>query len=193
LSYIHSYIQTVVDLLVQLPEEPIREVTAAMRSAYLDGKQFFAMGNGGSAATASHIANDFQKCIPEVGGRPCRAMSLTDAGPLIMAWANDSDYADVFAEQLRTWVQPGDVVIGISGSGNSENVIRAIQLANAVGAVTVGLSGYDGGRLKDCVRYSLHVPVSNMQQAEDLHMILAHLLFSSLREILKADAGNSGG
>jgi D-sedoheptulose 7-phosphate isomerase len=135
--------------------------------------------------TASHIINDFQKCIPPVGGdRPYRAMALTDNIPLLLAWGNDTEFGNIFSEQLRNWVQPGDVVIGISGSGNSENVIRAIELANLSGAITIGLSAYDGGRLAKAVRYSLHIPTFNMQQAEDLHMIVCHVLFAGLRERL---------
>ncbi|HET6387300.1 MAG TPA: SIS domain-containing protein [Armatimonadota bacterium] len=184
MSYISSYIASVSELIRRAPEDKINAAVDAIKSAYLEGKQLFAMGNGGSGATASHIVNDFQKCIPPVGGRPYRALALTDNVPLLLAWANDSEFGNVFSEQLRNWVQLGDMVIGISGSGNSENVIRAIELANQSGAVTIGLAGFDGGRLLKTAQLCIHVPSFNMQQVEDVHMVIAHIIFSSLRESL---------
>ena len=193
MSYIRSYVDSVTALLQEIPEDAITRVVDSLKMGYLGGKQLFIMGNGGSAATASHMVNDFQKCIPPVGGRPYRAMALTDSVPLLLAWANDTEYGNVFSEQLRAWVQPGDVVIGISGSGNSENVIRAIDLANESGAITIAFSAYDGGKLRQKAKFNLHVPTFNMQQAEDLHMILLHLVFSCLREDLAAGENLAAG
>lgn len=186
MSLLISYLSTLSGLLESISESQVNVVIDAVRMAYLEGRQLFTMGNGGSAATASHIANDFAKCVPPVGGRPFRAMALTDNIPLMLSWANDTEYGNIFSEQLRNWVQPGDVVIGISGSGGSENVIRAIELANAAGAVTIGLSGYDGGRLLKTARLNLHVPIFNMQQAEDVHMVFCHLIFTGLIGSFKA-------
>lgn len=194
MSFIRTYINEVVELIHQLPEDQLLEVVDVIQQGYLHGRGFFVMGNGGSAATASHIVNDLQKCIPPVaGGRPYRAMALTDSVPLMLAWANDTEYANIFCEQLRNWVQKDDIVLGISGSGNSENVIRAIELANEAGALTIGLSGYDGGRLLQTARLNIHVPTFNMQQAEDLHMVALHLIFSALRDNLDRSSLQTSG
>lgn len=182
LTPMRDYLQTLQKLLQDLPDEEVNRAIEALRTAYHGGRQLFTMGNGGSAATASHIANDFAKCIPPVGGRPIRAMALTDSVPLMLSWANDEAYSVIFTEQLKNWIQPNDVVIGLSGSGNSENVVRAIELANEVGAITIGLSGYTGGKLKGVSQISIHVPIMNMQLAEDAHMVLCHLLFVGLRD-----------
>ena len=146
------------------------------------------MGNGGSSSTASHIVNDLQKCIQLESGKALRAMCLCDNTALVMAWANDSEYANIFEPQVECWVQPGDVVIGISGSGNSANVVRAIEAANRLGAATFGLAGFDGGQLARVASETLTVPSDNMQQIEDLHMIALHVAFSELRDRVRKSA-----
>ena len=117
-------------------------------------------------------------------------MSLTDNLPLITAWANDTQYEDIFAEQLAHFVSSGDLVIGISGSGKSKNVLNAIKLAKECGALTVGLTGFDGGEMKDMVDYCLIVPSTNMQQIEDCHLIITHLIFSLLRDRIAKRSDN---
>ena len=143
------------------------------------------MGNGGSAATASHFANDFQKCLQVASGRAMRAMCLADCGPLVLAWANDSEYANIFAPQVECWAEPGDLVIGISGSGNSPNVINGIEAAKVKGARTFGLCGFGGGRLSLAADDCIVVESDNMQQIEDLHTIILHAAFTEVRERVK--------
>jgi D-sedoheptulose 7-phosphate isomerase len=116
-----------------------------------------------------------------------KVMSLTDNTPLITAWANDTQYEDIFAEQLAHFVSPGDLVIGLSGSGKSKNVLNALKLAKECGALTVGLTGFDGGEMKYIVDYCLIVPSNNMQQIEDCHLIITHLIFSLLRDQMAKD------
>jgi D-sedoheptulose 7-phosphate isomerase len=140
------------------------------------------MGNGGSSSTASHIVNDLQKCIHLDSGKPLKAICLSDCTPLVMAWGNDTDYSNVFAPQVECWAEAGDLVVGISGSGNSMNVINAIEVANRLGASTFGLAGYSGGKLAQVARDCLIVRSENMQQIEDLHMIVLHVAFSLLRD-----------
>ncbi len=144
------------------------------------GKNIFIMGNGGSAATASHYVCDFNKGISLGKEKMFKFICLNDNIPTMLAYANDLSYADVFVGPLKNFMQAGDIVIGISGSGNSENVVRAIQYANEHGGVTVGLTGYTGGKMKQISRYNVHVPVNDMQITEDLHMVLDHCMMKIL-------------
>lgn len=144
------------------------------------GKTIFIMGNGGSAATASHYVCDFNKGISMGKDKMFKFICLNDNIPTMMAYANDLSYADVFVGPLKNFMQAGDIVIGISGSGNSENVVRAIQYANENGGVTVGLTGYSGGKVKQLSKYNVHVPIDDMQITEDLHMVLDHCMMKIL-------------
>lgn len=148
--------------------------------------QIFIFGNGGSAATASHFCEDLGKGTLRGldDHRRFRVISLTDNVPYIMAWANDEGYERVFEQQLANLARQGDVAIGISGSGNSENVLRAIRFANQHGLVTVGLTGFDGGRLRYLVQHSVHVPCHNMGMVENIHLIIVHLVVEMVRERL---------
>lgn len=146
------------------------------------GKSIFIMGNGGSAATASHYVCDFNKGISLGKDKMFKFICLNDNVPTLMAYANDLSYEDVFVGPLKNYMQKGDVVIGISGSGNSENVIRAIQYANENGGVTVGLTGFSGGKIKELSMYNVHIPVNDMQITEDLHMVLDHCMMKILCE-----------
>jgi len=141
----------------------------------------FIMGNGGSASTASHFVGDLSKGTIVRGSPRFKAIALTDNIPGMLAWANDESYEDIFVEQLKNLMEPGDVVIGISGSGNSMNVIKAIEYANANQGITVGFSGYDGGKLLQCAQENVHVPSFSMVKVEDLHLLIEHLLTSLLR------------
>jgi len=177
-----GYLETTANILLNAPVDDIRKVANLVLQAYKTDKQVFVMGNGGSAATASHLACDLQKTIGHLREKKFKVMALTDNIPMMTAWANDVDYANIFASQLDTWVQPGDIVVGISGSGNSPNVIAALGLANEKGAITVGMSGFDGGWLAQVAQHNIIVPSSNMQQIEDAHMIFSHLIFRYLLE-----------
>lgn len=145
----------------------------------------YVCGNGGSAATASHFVNDLSKGTMVPGQRRFRAVALTDNVPLITAWANDTNYENVFSEQLRGLVRPNDVVIAISGSGNSPNVLKAIELAAESGAITVGWSGFSGGKLAKMVDLSIDIPCDVMEQIEDVHLSLAHNICTHLRLVLR--------
>jgi D-sedoheptulose 7-phosphate isomerase len=143
------------------------------------GSQVFIMGNGGSAATASHYACDFNKGLSYGKDRRFKFICLNDNIATIMAYANDVGYEKIFSEQLRNFLEPGDLVIGISGSGNSPNVIAAIEYARSTGAKTVGITGFDGGRLKAVAEYGVNVPIRDMQISEDIHMVLDHLIYAT--------------
>ena len=150
------------------------------------GKTIYIMGNGGSASTASHFCCDFNKGVSygKSLSKRYKCICLNDNVATMMAYANDVSYDDVFVEQLKNFVEAGDLVIGISGSGNSENVVRAINYANSKGAETISLTGYSGGILKNISKHTLHMPIDNMQIAEDLHMIMFHLTVSLLFQTL---------
>lgn len=179
---VERYLREVVEMVESLPREAIWRVVEAVREARDRGKQVILLGNGGSAATASHMACDLAKTSIVPGAPRIRAISLADNVPLMTAWANDVAYEEIFAQQLTNLVQEGDLVIAISGSGNSPNVLRAVEVARAAGARTVGFTGHPGGRLKDIVDISMVVPSRRIEQAEDAHLILDHAISVALRE-----------
>lgn len=181
---IYRYVQEIRQTLDQLPWPAIQTAINLLHQARLNDRQVFIMGNGGSAATASHFACDLGKGTLMPGRPRFRVIALTDNMPLFSALANDFGYDRVFVEQLASLVQPGDVVIGISGSGNSPNVLNAILFARQVGATTIGLTGFDGGRLKELVDVCILVPNYCMEQVEDLHLMLEHLISSQLRQVI---------
>ena len=179
---IRKYLNEVRQVLERVPVVDIRRVIDALMRAHLQDTQIFIMGNGGSAATASHFANDLNKAASSDGKRRFRAIALTDNVPLLTAWGNDLSYDDVFVEQLKNLYYDGAVVIGISGSGNSGNVLKALQFARSRGGTTIGFVGYQGGKLKGIVDECIIVPSNCMQQIEDAHLVLEHLICTVLRE-----------
>jgi D-sedoheptulose 7-phosphate isomerase len=170
--------------LAELPQEHIQDVVDVLLSANHVGSTIFTLGNGGSASTASHFAGDLAKGTITPGYPRFRVVALTDNLPLITAWSNDVSYEDVFAEQLDGLIQRGDVVIAFSGSGNSPNVLRAVELARRAGGITIGFSGFAGGQLSSLVDISVVVPNDCMEQIEDVHIILCHTITTVLREQL---------
>jgi len=184
-----NYLETVGGILKNLPLPRIEQIMELIYKTYLNDSFIFLLGNGGSAATASHLACDLGKGTVAPGRKRMKVMSLTDNLPLITAWANDTQYEDIFAEQLAHFISSGDLVMGISGSGKSKNVLNALKLAKECGALTIGLTGFDGGEMKDEVDYCLIVPSTNMQQIEDCHLIITHLIFSLLRDRIAKRSG----
>ncbi len=171
-----DYVAGVVRALEGLPHETITRIAAILEAARARGQTVFLLGNGGSAAIASHLACDLSKTAIHPDRPRVRAVALTDNVPLITAWANDTDYNRIFAEQLQNLVRPGDVVIAISGRGRSPNVLEAVRVARAQGATTVALTGFDGGILKDLAEVTLVVPSEHYGQIEDVHSVVAHIL-----------------
>jgi D-sedoheptulose 7-phosphate isomerase len=146
------------------------------------------LGNGGSAATASHFACDLAKGTQAVGLPAFRVVSLSDNVPLMTAWANDANYDHIFAEQLATLIRPAHIVIAISASGNSPNVLAAARVARQSGALTIALTGQDGGKLSRLVDLTIYVPAQSIEQVEDAHLVIAHSLCVVLRGRLDAEA-----
>jgi len=182
-AFFRHYITTLQDVLDQLPLDEMKRVVEEILAAGERGSTIFILGNGGSAATASHFACDLAKGTQQPGQRPFRVIALTDNVPLITAWGNDTAYDRIFAEQLRPLVQPDDLVIGISGSGNSPNVLEAMRVARNGGARTIGWTGFRGGKIKDRVDVCVTVPSHSMEQIEDAHLILEHAVCTTLRKV----------
>ena len=179
---IKKYISEVRATLEKLPIDNIALVVGLLEEARLKAKRVFIFGNGGSAATASHCAADFLKGTICKEKPRIKAFALTDNVPVVTAWANDTAYENIFAEQLDNLVEPGDIAIAISGSGNSPNVLNGIKVAKTKGATTIGFIGFDGGKLRELVDIHIIVPGDNIEQAEDVHLLLEHVITTCLRE-----------
>lgn len=175
-----DYLRRLGQALAALDEEALDRAIALVDDAWRRDAQVITLGNGGSALTALHMVTDWTKGVFMKTGRPFRGRSLVENMGLFAAYANDTSYEDVFAEQLKGVMRPGDLVIAISGSGNSENVIRAVRHANANGAVTLGLCGFRGGRLKDLAHHTVWAAVDDMQLCEDVHAIFGHIVMQAL-------------
>lgn len=182
MTMIGDYIGSLSRTIADIPHDKVQDVIDTLKEAVDSGGHVFILGNGGSAANASHIAEDLQKGIKECTGKRFKVVALTDSVPLITAWANDTHYENIFAEQIDSFAEPGDVVIAISGSGNSPNVIKAVEKANQMGAITIGWSGYSGGKLAQVAQKSIVIRSDNMQRIEDVHLVLGHLVFTCLMQ-----------
>jgi len=181
IASVESYFRLLSTTAGQLPFEAIEEVAATLVQAYESERTIYLFGNGGSAALASHMACDLGKGTVNGSKKRFRAMSLTSNEAMMTAWANDSNYHDIFAEQLANFVAPGDVAFAISCSGNSANVLNALRVARQARATTVGLAGFQGGKMKELCDQCLIVPSDNMQIIEDLHLCAAHAVFTAVR------------
>ena len=185
---IEKYWRELADVTRSMPFGAVTRAAEALLECYRRGGTIFAVGNGGSAATASHFACDLAKNVRAEGLPPFRAVALTDNMPLVTAWANDTSYARVFAEQLAALVRPGDVVVAISCSGESPNVLRAAETARELGAQVVALTGRTGGKLAHLSDHAIRVPSDSIEQVEDAHMAIAHSACVVLRARLLAEA-----
>jgi D-sedoheptulose 7-phosphate isomerase len=185
---IDRYLSDVAAALAATPREPLRAIEQALWETYQRDGTIIICGNGGSAASASHFACDLAKWTICAGRRRVRAIALTDNVAVMSAWSNDTHYERVFVEQLMNLYRAGDTLVAISGSGNSPNVLHAVAWANQQGAMTIGLTGFVGGRLATLARLALVVPNHVMPQVEDVHMALCHALAVSLGELIKCDA-----
>lgn len=186
MSYIkemEEYRRKEIEALNSLNYEEIDSAVQAIVSVWKNEGDIYICGNGGSAATASHYVNDFNKGISEKVGRKFRMHCLCDNFATVMAIANDINYDEVFRFQLTGILREKDLVIGISGSGNSRNVIYAVEYAKQHGVKTIAMTGYDGGILRRIADYKMHVPVENMQITEDIHMFFDHMMMSILSRI----------
>jgi D-sedoheptulose 7-phosphate isomerase len=165
--------------------EAVAQVIDLLLEARRMQRRVYIMGNGGSSATASHLASDLVKTARVVGLPSLRAFALTDNVPLVTAWANDADYEDIFAEQITAFAEADDVVIAISASGNSDNIIAGLRAARANGARTIGMVGFDGGAARELVDVAVHVPCHDYGLVEDVHLAIGHAITKSIRHHLE--------
>lgn len=182
---IENYFAEIKTALDNLDREPIHRAIATLHQARLDGRQVFIMGNGGSATTASHMVCDLAKNTRQSDIPGYRVIGLSDNMAIFSAFANDEGYENVFALQLANLVNADDIVIAISTSGNSLNVLRAVELAKDRGAVVIGMTGFNAGRLGAMSDIHLHVPLNSYEQAEDIHLLLEHIITKTLREMVQ--------
>lgn len=179
------YFQSLSETIARIPYTQIDSVAEVLVRAYSQQRTVFLFGNGGSAALASHFACDLAKGTIHGSARRFKALALTDSIPLMTAWANDSDYENIFSEQLANFVTHGDVAFAISGSGNSPNVLKALKDARKAGAVTTGLTGFAGGQMRALCDALVVIPSENMQLIEDLHVCVTHSLFTCVRSRIR--------
>jgi D-sedoheptulose 7-phosphate isomerase len=175
---IKDYISDEIQILSSLNIDSINNIMNAILNTYRKLANIYIFGNGGSAATASHFQNDFNKGISERLKKKFNFICLNDNIPTILAIANDWGYKHIYSYQLKNKLKKDDLVIGISGSGNSPNILEAIKYAKSCGVKTIGMSGYNGGKLEKTVDISFNINANNMQITEDAHMILNHLMMS---------------
>lgn len=190
LEAINNYFSEIEQMMRNISLLHLQKILHQLEQAYYNNHRIFLMGNGGSAATASHLALDLAKNTIAPGTRRLKAISLTDHISLITAWSNDTAYEHIFAEQMINLVEPGDIIIGISTSGNSPNIINGIAQAKKSRAYTIGLLGANGGKVKTMVDAYILAPGKNIEQEEDAHMILAHIIVRYMREVVRMSAKN---
>lgn len=180
------YFQYLAEVLAQIDAQQVATFVRTLLDARERGATVFFMGNGGSAATASHFANDLSIGTNSYH-KPFRVMSITDNVPVLTAIGNDFGYTDVFERQLRVLARKGDVVVGISASGNSPNLIKAFEAAREMGVRTVALTAFDGGKMRQVADEGIHVPTGMREYgpAEDAHMVLDHLVGAYLMQLVK--------
>ncbi len=182
---IEQYWHELASVMQTMSFDMLAKAAELLLECYRRGSTVFILGNGGSAATASHFACDLAKGT-QVRGLPAfRVISLNDNVPLMSAWANDTNYESIFAEQLSTLVRAGDLVITISASGNSPNILAAARMSRRAGAITLAFTGKDGGKLARLADFAIYIPSSSIEQVEDAHLVIAHSLCVVLREQLR--------
>ena len=182
MNFAEQYRTSVLDTISQIDTACVEQAIRWFEDARASARRLFVCGNGGSASTASHFACDIVKGASFNREARFRIMALTDSLPTITAYSNDIGYDFVFVEQLRNFAQQGDVVMCISGSGNSPNVLRAIEYANSIGCKTIALTGRDGGKLGPMAQLNIQVPVPHMGRIEDAHMIICHMIAYSFMD-----------
>ena len=187
-----QYIELVKSTLDALDAKAIESLVDAFHSTYEKGGNIFTMGNGGSGASASHAAGDFLKGASYGLDKRFRMICLNDNLPSMMAIANDIGWESIFVEPLKNFLSPNDLVIGISGSGNSKNVVNAIEYANEQGATTVAMSGFKGGKISQIATIDVHAPVMDMEVTEDVHMVIFNIVKKQMMARLMGDNPSMG-
>ncbi|NJC95339.1 MAG: SIS domain-containing protein [Anaerolineae bacterium] len=189
MEQIQDYISSLQKTMDELPRHLIVDVIGVLQRARMQGSQVFIMGNGGSASTATHFVCDLAKNTRRPGLPHFRAIGLTDNMAIFSAYANDEGYESVFSQQLANLIKPGDVVIGISASGNSKNVLNAMDEAKKHDVTTIAFTGFDGGRLGQMVHINIHVKSNIIEHVEDIHLMLEHMIVKVIKDQVQAEPG----
>ena len=188
-KFVTDYFGELKNIFDKMRWKDIEDISNTIYKAYLNERTIFILGNGGSASTASHFACDLGKGtlskVYDMSEKRFRVVSLTDNAATISAYANDLSFDDIFIQQLRNLVHKGDVVIAITGSGNSKNVVKAMKYGRECGAITIGMLGFDGGKVKKFLDKYVIVPSNHYGRIEDMHLILEHLITDYLRKKIK--------
>ena len=177
---IEKYFESHANLFKKIKIDEIRSAIELVKSKYINGNKIITCGNGGSAYTASHFITDWNKMVNIATGNKFHGISLCDNIGLVTAFGNDLSYDEIFSGQLKSIMEPRDLLIAVSGSGNSPNVINAIKYANSIGAETLAIVGYDGGKAKEISKNSVWVPSYDMQLCEDIHLMFGHMVMKEL-------------
>jgi len=181
-TWISNYLASLVNVAEKFPVDDLSNLITIIEDVRETEKALFICGNGGSWATAAHMVCDLGKNTRLDGSKRMRVIGLGDNIPSLTAYANDEGYDRVFAEPLISLMQPDDVLLAISGSGNSPDILSAIEVANEIGGTTLGLTGFQGGKMKELVDHCLVIPSNSMEMIEDFHMIVDHILTTCLRD-----------
>ena len=187
MNSIRQYFQEFQDVVERTPTEPIEHVIELLYTTWKHRKRVYILGNGGSASTATHMANDLAKATIVFGKPRMKVIALTECISLITAWANDSSYECIFKEQLENLLDEGDLVIGISASGNSPNVLRAMEYSKKMRAVTIGLTGLSGGKLRMIADHCVQSPTDDVGMIEGAHMVIEHLISKELSGLIQRE------
>jgi D-sedoheptulose 7-phosphate isomerase len=179
---IEEYIEKLSSVLNNMDLAQIERFVQILNDARDNDKFIYVFGNGGSGSAASHLVSDLNKGCAYSREKRFKVICLNDNMPVIAAYANDVSYDDVFCEQLRNYLKPEDIVIGISGSGNSLNILKAIEYANSINAFTIGVCGFDGGKLKHIAKHAVHINIDDMQITEDIEVVINHILMKVLMQ-----------
>lgn len=188
-SAMRAHFERLRDLLSRVPVERLDGAIGLLLEAQRTSRRVYVMGNGGSASTAAHFVCDLQKTATVPGHAPLRAYALTDNAALVTAWANDTSYELIFAEQIKALTDPGDVVIAISVSGRSPNIVAGLTAAAQRGVRTVALVGSDGGTAGRLADVTVHIPCDDYGLVEDIHSALGHAIAAALRQAVLASDG----
>jgi D-sedoheptulose 7-phosphate isomerase len=182
-----AYLAELARVLPLVPDHALAEAIEILLEARATGRRIYVMGNGGSASTASHLVCDLVKSAAVEGFAPLKAFTLADNTALLTAWANDWAYERIFVEQVVGLIEPGDVLIAISASGNSRNIVAALSAANSLGAHTIGLLGFDGGAALELVDVAIHIPCADYGLVEDTHAAIGHAMTAAIRQTLERE------
>ena len=186
-NFIQDYLLQLNESFNQMSKEGISNIIRILLDGYKRDKRIFIFGNGGSASTSSHFANDLNKLCSIEGKKRFKAIALTDNIPLMTAWANDSHYNLIFVEQLKNLMEEGDIIIAISGSGNSENVCKAVEYSKQMKGITIGMLGFDGGKLKNLVDNNIMIKSNVYGVIEDAHLCVCHIITNYIRDSMKSE------